>query len=107
VKQKQSKFYVVLAEAIHEGLSNISPSIPPVVLSYVNETASIRPDQHIDGPEVFDEGLKEIFGFGAKVIEKIILVALYRKLQAPKEIKHDFNFVEEVKNAQKFFNART
>lgn len=107
MKQIQSKFYVVLAEAIHEGLGNISPSIPPVVLSYMKKTASIRSDHHIDDPEAFDEGLKEIFGFGAKVIEKMILEVLYRKLQDPKEIKHDFNFVEEVKNAQKFFDAHT
>ena len=107
MKQIQSKFYVVLAEAVDEGLRNISPSIAPVVLSYMNKTASTRSNHHIDDPKAFDESLKEIFGFGAKVIEKIILEALYRKLQAPKEIKRNFNFVEEVKNAQKFFDART
>jgi hypothetical protein len=107
MKQKQSKFYVVLAEAVHEGLRNISPSVPLVVLSYMNKKASVRSDNYIDDPEAFDEALKEIFGFGAKVIEKLILKALYGKLQSPKEVNHDFNFVEEVKNAQKFFDVRT
>jgi hypothetical protein len=73
----------------------------------MNKKASIRSDHYIDDPEAFDEGLKEIFGFGAKVIEKLILEALYGKLQSPKEINNDFNFVEEVKNAQKFFDAHT
>ncbi len=107
MKQIQSKFYVVLAEAVDEGLRSISPAIPPIVLSYMNKTTSTRSSHHIDDPKTFDESLKEIFGFGAEVIEKIILDALYRKLQAPKEIKHNFNFVEEVKNAQKFFDAHT
>lgn len=73
----------------------------------MKKTASIRSDHHIHDPDGFEEGLKEIFGFGEKVIEKIILEALYRKLQSPKEIKRNFNFVEEVKNAQKFFDAHT
>ena len=107
MKQIQSEFYVLLAEAVEEGLANISPSISPVVLSFMNKIRSIRSDHHIDDPKAFDESLNEIFGFGAKIIEKMILEALYRKLQAPKEIKHNFNFVEEVKNAQKFFDAHT
>jgi hypothetical protein len=107
MKQKQSEFYVVLAEAVQEGLRNIGPSIAPVVLSYMNKKASVRSDNYANDPEAFDESLKEIFGFGAKVIEKSILETLYGKLQSPKEVNHDFNFVEEVKNAQKFFDART
>lgn len=107
MKQKQSKFHVVLAEAVQEGLSNISPSIAPVVLSYMNKKAPVRSDNYVDDPEAFDESLKEIFGFGAKVIEKSILEVLYGKLQSPKEVNQDFNFVQEVKNAQKFFDART
>jgi hypothetical protein len=99
MKQKQSKFHVVLSEAIDEGLRDISPSIVPVVLSYMNKKASVRSDHYIYDPEAFDEALKEIFGFGAKVIEKLILEALYGKLQSSKEVNHDFNFVEEVKNA--------
>ncbi len=102
MKQVQSKFYVILAEAVDEGLRSISAAIPPIVLSYMNKTASIQSDHLIYDPKTFDESLREIFGFGAEVIEKIILEALYRKLQAPKEIKHNFNFVQEVKNAQKF-----
>lgn len=104
---KTVKFYVVLTEAVHEGLRNISPFIVPVALSYMNKKASVRSDNYIDDPEAFDDCLKEIFGFGAKVIEKLILEALYGKLQSSKEVKNDFNFVEEVKNAQKFFDART
>jgi hypothetical protein len=96
---------MVLAEAVHDGLRNISPSVPPIVLSYMNKRASNRSDRCIDDPEAFDEGLREIFGFGAKVIEKVILEALYRKLRAPKEVSPDFNFVEEVKYAKRLFDA--
>ena len=105
MEQRQPEFYVLLAEAIHEGLSSISPSIPPVVFLYLKKNASIQSNQYVDDPQAFDEGLKKIFGFGAKVIEQKILEVLYRKLQVPREIKDDFKFVEEVKKAQKLLNS--
>jgi len=62
VKQRQSEFCVVLAEAIHEGLRNVSPSIPLAMFLYMNKKTSVRSDHYVDDPEAFDEGLKEIFG---------------------------------------------
>ena len=105
MKQKQPKFYVFLTEAVHEGLSSISPSIPPVVLFYLKKDGSIQSDCLIDDLEAFEGGLKKIFGFGAKVIEKKILEVLYTKLEVTMEIKGDFKFAEEVKNAQKLLDS--
>lgn len=56
-------------------------------------------------PEAFDDGLKRIFGYGAKVIEKRILEVLYLKLEAPRKIGGDFRFSEEVKKAQKLLGS--
>ena len=105
MKQRQPKFYVFLTEAVHEGLSSISPSIPPVVLFYLKKDGSIQSDCLIDDLKAFEEGLKKIFGFGAKVIEKKILEVLYIKLQIIREIEDDFKFAEEVKNAQKLLDS--
>lgn len=105
MKQRELKFYVVLAEAVREGLSSISPSIPPVVFFVLQKDGIIQSDHLIDDPEAFEEGLKKIFGFGAKVIEKKILEVLYIKLQVPREIKDDFKFAEEVKSAQKLLDS--
>lgn len=106
MKRRKPKFDAVLAEAVHEGLSSISPSIPPVVFFYLQKNASIRSDQYIDDPQAFDEGLEKIFGFGAKVIEKKILEVLYSKIEIPLKIEGDFNFAEEVKNIQRLLNSK-
>lgn len=105
MKQRQPKFYVFLTEAVHEGLSSISPSIPPVVFFYLKKDGSIQSDCLIDDLEAFEGGLKKIFGFGAKVIEKKILEVLYTKLEVTREIKDDFKFAQEVKNAQKMLGS--
>lgn len=104
MKQRQPKFDLVLAEAVQEGLSSISPSVSSVVLFYLKKNRSIQSDQYIDDPQAFEEGLKKIFGFGAKVIEKKIIEVLYVKLAVPRKIKDDFKFAEEVKNAQKLLD---
>ncbi len=105
MKQKQPKFHVFLTEAVNEGLSSISPSIPPVVFFYLKKDGSIQPDCLIDDLEAFEGGLRKIFGFGAKVIEKKILEVLYIKLQVTREIKDNFKFAEEVKSAQRLLNS--
>lgn len=67
---------------------------------YLKKNASIQSDQYIDDPEAFEEGLRKLFGFGAKVIEKRILEVLYVKLDAPQKIEDSFKFIDEVRKAQ-------
>jgi len=75
------------------------------VFFYLKKDGSIQSDCLIDDLEAFEGGLKKIFGFGAKVIEKKILEVLYIKLEVTMEIKDDFKFAEEVKNAQKLLDS--
>lgn len=90
---------------MQEGLNSISPSVSDVVLFYLQKNAAVRPEEHVIDPEAFDDGLKNIFGCGAKIIEKIILELLYYKLDNPQKIHGDFNFAEEVKKAQKLLGC--
>lgn len=106
MNQKRRKFDAILFQAVWEGLNNISPSIPSAVLFHLEKDGSIGPDRDIVNPESFDEGLKKIFGFGAKVIEKKILEILYVKFQVPRRVEHNFNFPEEIKNVQKLFRSK-
>jgi hypothetical protein len=104
MKQRQPKFDLILAEAVQEGLKSISPSVSSVVIFYLKRNKSIRSNEYIDDPQAFEEGLRKIFGFGAKVIEKKILEILYVKLELPRNIETDFQFSEEVKKAQKLLD---
>lgn len=71
------------------------------MLFHLQRIDAVRIDQHFIDPEAFDDGLKKIFGYGARVVEKRILEVLYLKLEAPRKIRDDFRFSEEVKRAQK------
>lgn len=100
-KQKTSKFNTILFQAVYEGLNSIGASIPFAILPYLEKDGSIGPGRVINDPEAFDEGLKKIFGFGAKVIEKKILESLYEKLRIQQEVQDSFSFPEEIQNVQK------
>lgn len=105
MKQRKPRFDVVLTESVVKGLDSISPSIHSVTLFYLKKNKSIPLDDYIADAKVIDEGLKEIFGIGAKVIEKKILEFLYMKLEVPIRIRDDFDFTEEVKKAQKLLGS--
>jgi hypothetical protein len=101
MNQKKPRFSVVLTESIVEGLNSISPTIHFVTIFYLSKYKAIPSNEYIDNPEAIDQGLREIFGFGAKVIEKKILEFLYTKLEVPQIVRDDFVFSEEVKRAKK------
>jgi len=105
LKQKPPQFGTVLTEAVQEGLNSIGPSISDAVLFYIQKKAGIQPDQCDVSPEVFDDCLKAIFGWGAEIVEKKILECLYLKLEVQIKIKSGFVFIDEVKRAQKLLDS--
>ena len=105
LSQEQPKFNSVLVQAVHEGLDSIGPSLSDAVLFHLQWTNAIRSSPSLIDPEAFDDGLKRLFGYGARVIERRILELLYEKLEAPREIKVDFKFSEEVEKAQKLLGS--
>lgn len=84
----------------------MGPSISDAVLFHLQKVDAIHFHQRSLDTEAFDDGLKKIFGYGAKLIEKRILELLYQKLENPKKIGDDFTFSEEVKKAQKLRSSR-
>jgi|GEM_PF-1596520 len=104
-KQKKSEFSTILFDAVHEGLNSIGASIPSTILPYLEKDGSIGPGRVINDPKAFDEGLRKIFGFGAKVIEKKILEVLYTKLQIRQEVDDSFSFPEKILNVQKMLQS--
>ncbi len=86
-------------------MNSIGPSISDIVLFHLQRSNSIRFDQPSVDPEAFDDGLKKIFGFGARVIERRILEVLYMKLDVNMQVSDDFEFIEEVRKAHKLLNA--
>jgi hypothetical protein len=98
---KTSQFDMILFEAVRDGLSSIGSSIPPAVLPYFKRKGSIGPGGVINDPEAFHENLKEIFGFGSKLIENKILELLYTKLGISVENENNHSFPEKIENLQR------
>ena len=101
LKEGSPCFNAVLVQAVQEGLDNIGPCISEAVLVHLQNVDAFHSHEQSIDPEALDCGLKKIFGYGAKLIEKRILEVLYRKLENPRKIGDDFTFSEEVKKAQK------
>jgi hypothetical protein len=100
LKEGSLSFNAVLVQAVQEGLDSMGPCISDAVLIHLQKVDAVRFHQQSIDAEAFDDGLKKIFGYGAKLIEKRILELLYRKLETPRKIRDDFTFSEEVKKAQ-------
>jgi len=98
---KTSQFNTMLFEAVRDGLSSIGTSIPPAVLPYFERKGAIGPGTVINDPEAFHENLKEIFGFGSKLIENKILELLYTKLEISPESENNHSFPEKIENLQR------
>lgn len=105
MNSKKPKFNVILFQAVYEGLNSIGTSVPSAILPYLERDGSIGPGHVINDAKAFDEGLKKIFGFGAKVIEKKILEILYAKLQIPQQIEDSFSFPEKIQNVQNMLQS--
>lgn len=99
--QNSDHFGAILFNAAYEGLQSMGASIPLTILPYLEKNGSVGPGSIVCDVKRFDEGLKEIFGFGAKLIEKRILEILYTKLKINNKIEDDFTFPEKIKNVQK------
>ena len=98
---KTSQFNAILFDAVRDGLSSIGTSIPLAVLPYLERKGLIGPGSVINDPEAFHENLKEIFGFGSKLIENKILELLSIKLGISVENENDHSFPERIENLQR------
>ncbi len=101
MSQGELGFEAVLIEAVHEGLNTIGSSVSDLVLFYLEKNPAIRLEEHFIDPDAFDDGLRDLLGSGAMIVEKLILESLYRKLGNNREIGNDFKFADEVKKARK------
>lgn len=105
MRQKTPRFGKVLTEAVQEGLNSIGPSISEAVLFYIQKKAGVQSHQCDLDPEIYDDCLKAIFGWGAEIVEKKILERLCLKLEVQLQIKSGFVFIDEVKRAQKLADS--
>ncbi len=98
----------IVAEAANKALLDICSSAAPSVLFFLEKSGSIKSRTKIENLEIFAQGLESIFGFGAKIIEKRILVTLCTKLQVPEpgDLPDDFEFAETIERTIRLFTMK-
>jgi hypothetical protein len=78
--EKENEYEKLFIEAVDEGLGTLGESGKQMVFFHLDKSYSVGKDEILKKPEAFTRGLREIFGAGALVLEKLIVKSLYSKL---------------------------
>jgi len=98
--ETKSPFKDVLFEAVDEGLLTLGESGKEAVYFHLQNLCSLRRVDVSDRPEIFVEGIRKIFGVGAEVIERSIVMSLYRKLGLKYKEKEGYGFLAYLNDAK-------
>jgi hypothetical protein len=92
----------ILAESVDEGLKILGDSGKQAILFYLEKNFSVKKSDIPKNPAAFAEGLKNIFGEGAYVIQKVILQNFYSKLGLIYEEKKDYTFIDYLREVKHY-----
>jgi hypothetical protein len=94
-------FWDILSDAIKEGMQFLGDSPKQAVIIYIEKRHSIKEDEYSKRLETLHRGLTEIFGIGAKVIERRIAKNLYGRLGLDFREQEKWTMIEYVEEAKK------
>lgn len=94
---EEEKFERLIIEAVDEGLESLGESGKHMIFYHLDKNYSVKRHEIPKTPEAFAEGLEEIFGAGASVLERLIVKSLYSKLGIKPENVEKCPFVDCVK----------
>ena len=98
--EAENPFSQALLEAIDDGLLTLGESGREAIYFHLQNLCSLKKGDAPDRPEIFVEGIREIFGVGAEVIERSIVKSLYRKLGLKYEEKEGYGFLAYLNDAK-------
>jgi hypothetical protein len=98
---KKARYRELLLSAINEGLASfLSERSKELVFLYLRYAFSLEKERICDEPEVFDAGLKSLFGSRASFLEEDILDKLCSKLNLSYFSKDTFSVsLRKVRNS--------
>ena len=100
----EEEFDGLLMLAINEGLRSFAGELAAKAIYYhLERVMGAEIDQLIRSPEKFAEGLEKMFGYGAKILETIILEKLYEKLNLNFKEKENYKFTDYVEDAKRYY----
>jgi len=104
--QTEEEFAKILMEAIDYGLVFLGESARKAIYFYLESDYSLTKEKVPENAEAFVNGLENIFGAGALVIERAILRNLHSKLGLKYEENKNCRFIEYLKKTKEiWFNS--
>lgn len=91
--EAENPFNQALFEAIDDGLLTLGESGREAIYFHLQNLCSLKREDIPHETKTFVEGMREIFGVGAEVIERSIVKSLYRKLGLKYEEKEGYGFL--------------
>jgi hypothetical protein len=107
----EMSFERILTKAVNEGLTSISNIVAPVLRIYLDDAVTteigcMKSESTLKDIKALEKGLERIFGFGAKVFERKILMNLYAMLSLNFDPEQSLSFLGAVKKARKIYESR-
>jgi hypothetical protein len=96
------QFQEALLKAIDESLLVLGVSVKQAIYYHIEHYYNVKREEIPIKLKEFYEALKSIFGFGSKIIEKLIIKNLYTILNLNFEERENWSFIEYVEFAKKF-----
>jgi hypothetical protein len=93
---QQNQFQEALLKAVDEGLLVLGASVKQAVYYYIERYYNIKREEIPFKPKEFHEALENIFGFGAKVLEKLVVKTFYEILGLTFEEHEDWTLIEYI-----------
>lgn len=92
------EFEKILLETIDEGMVQVFGNTSTgVIYDYLKGNHKLSKEDIPENLEVFSFSLEKMFGFGAILLEKLVLKKLYKKLGLKYEEKKGYKFLDYIK----------
>jgi len=92
------EFEKILLETIDESMVQVFGNTSTgVIYDFIKGNHGLRKEDIAENLEIFSSSLEKMFGFGATLLEKLVLKKLYTKLRLKYEEKEGYKFLDYIK----------
>jgi len=105
--EEEERFKHVLLEAVDEGLGVLGQDVKATIYFEVEKRGSLCREEIPEKLQAFTRALREIFGVGEPVIERLIAKRLLHNLELAYNERRDYGLIEYVEEAKAALRRRS
>lgn len=103
--EEEERFKHALLEAVDEGLGVLGQNVKATIYFEVEKRGSLCREEIPEKLQAFTRALREIFGVGGPVIERLIAKRLLHNLELAYNERRDYGLIEYVEEARQRFEG--